>query len=44
MKIKNSKGHWISPSENWSIPTKWQSDFGTQDFDGLFYIKQKRIE
>ena len=43
MKIKNSKGHWISPSENWSSVTPWNVDFGDQIFDRLFYIQQKQV-
>ncbi len=44
MKVRNSKGHWISPTEEWSVVTKWPVDFGEQLFDHLFYIKQTRIQ
>ena len=40
MKVKNSRGHWISPTEEWSSKVIWQADFGDQVFDSLFYIKQ----
>jgi aminopeptidase N len=40
MKVKNSSGHWISPTEEWSAKVIWQADFGDQVFDSLFYIKQ----
>jgi aminopeptidase N len=43
MKVKNSKGHWISPTEEWSVVTKWSTDFGEQLFDKYFYIKQNTI-
>jgi hypothetical protein len=43
MKVKNSRGHWISPTEEWSSKVIWQADFGDQVFDSLFYIKQSHI-
>ena len=43
MKVKNSMGHWISPTEEWSVVTKWSTDFGEQLFDKYFYIKQNTI-
>ena len=43
MKVKNSRGHWISPTEEWSSKVIWQADFGEQVFDSLFYIKQSHI-
>jgi aminopeptidase N len=43
MKVKNSMGHWISPTEEWSELTKWPADFGEPKFDKYFYIKQNTI-
>ena len=43
MKVKNSRGHWISPTEEWSSKVIWPADFGDQVFDSLFYIKQTHI-
>ena len=40
MKVKNSQGYWLSPTENWSQKIKWRVDYGDQVFDSLFYIKQ----
>ena len=43
MKVKNSMGHWISPTEEWSELIKWPADFGEAKFDKYFYIKQNTI-
>ena len=43
MKVKNSRGHWISPTEEWSSKVIWPADFGDKVFDSLFYIKQTHI-
>ena len=43
MKVKNSRGHWISPTEEWNSKVIWPADFGDKVFDSLFYIKQTHI-
>jgi len=43
LKIKNKEGYWIYPTENWSQIIKWSKDLGSQNFDSLFYIKQRQV-